>query len=310
MRRSDVSFSFLSRVEEAERNIDDGRWQSALALVLTLPDVCGGIAFPEIVRKYRDGRVMLDHRKKPSRDVGGQYIRWFDEYAADFFKVSPKDKTPYICGKRCWQLRCEYLHQNKGFLNDENEDPVRFHLGINCGTSICDMDKSRTENGVTDIRIDIEQFCIRMCRAVKKYYYDVCREKDFSIYNTPVLDFIQVQKEHRTNPLIAVVCGNSGYAKGLRMALEPVSSQTELCADGEEAKKKLGKRKPVIWIVTEDMLDEKDQPWKSGMNRPVIVLAQNAGQIPGFAKKEGRVQVMQYPIQPERLRDAVTACLK
>ena len=24
---------------------------------------------------------------------------------------------PDICGERCWQLRCEYLHQNKVFLN-------------------------------------------------------------------------------------------------------------------------------------------------------------------------------------------------
>ena len=36
----------LHRIEEVELNIEDGRWQSALALALTLPDICGGIAFP------------------------------------------------------------------------------------------------------------------------------------------------------------------------------------------------------------------------------------------------------------------------
>ena len=51
----------------------DRRWQSALAL--TLPEICGGIAFPEIVKHYRDGRVMLDRQKNPTRDVGTQYIR-------------------------------------------------------------------------------------------------------------------------------------------------------------------------------------------------------------------------------------------
>ena len=55
--QGDVSFTFLDRIEEVELNIVDRRWQSALALALTLPD---------------------------------------------------------ICGERCWQLRCEYLHQNKG----------------------------------------------------------------------------------------------------------------------------------------------------------------------------------------------------
>ena len=98
--------------------------------------ICEGIAFLELVKRYRNGRVMLDRQKNPTRDVGTQYIRWFDEYAGSFFKVSARDERPYICGERCWQLRCEYLHQNKGFLNDENEDTVHLHLGVNCGTSL------------------------------------------------------------------------------------------------------------------------------------------------------------------------------
>ena len=68
--QGDVSFTFLDRIEEVELNIVDRRWQSALALALTLPDICGGIAFPEIVKHYRDGRVMLDRQKNPTRDVG------------------------------------------------------------------------------------------------------------------------------------------------------------------------------------------------------------------------------------------------
>ena len=114
---------------------------------------------------------MLDRQKKPTRDVGGQFVRWFDEFAAPFFKVSASDPSPYICGERCWQLRCEYLHQNKGFLNDEDDDAsVRFHLGINCGTSVCQLDQTSAINGIMDIRIDTEQFCLRMCQAANTIY--------------------------------------------------------------------------------------------------------------------------------------------
>ncbi len=67
-----TNFTFLNRVVEVEFNIQDRRWQSALALALTLPDICGGIALPDIVKRYRDGRVMLDRPKLPTRDVGGQ----------------------------------------------------------------------------------------------------------------------------------------------------------------------------------------------------------------------------------------------
>ena len=49
--QDNASFTFLHRIEEVELNIEDGRWQSALALALTLPDICGGIAFPEIVKR-------------------------------------------------------------------------------------------------------------------------------------------------------------------------------------------------------------------------------------------------------------------
>lgn len=189
MSHIDASFTFLSRIEEIELNIADKRWQSALALALTLPDICGGIAFPEIVKKYRDGRIMLDRQKRPTRDVGGQYIRWFDSFAAPYFKLDEADEKPYICGERCWQLRCEYLHQNKGFNNEDDIDSVRFHLGVNCGCSVCDSGGEKPDADLLDIRIDIEQFCLRMCKAAKSYYNSSHTEKDFDIYNTPVLDF-------------------------------------------------------------------------------------------------------------------------
>ena len=221
--RGDVSVTFLHRVEEVEQNIEDERWQSALALALTLPDICGGIAFPEIVKRYRDGRIKLDRQKNPTRDVGGQYIRWFDEYAGAYFKLSPTDEKPYICGDRCWQLRCEYLHQNKGFLNDENESPVRFHLGVNCGTSVCQLDQTTMNSDGMDIRIDIEQFCRRMCRAVRAYYEAVHTEKDFNIYNTPVLDFIKASQDEKSNATIAIMCSDSAYGNGLRLVLQNLS---------------------------------------------------------------------------------------
>lgn len=305
MKRGDVSFTFLNRIEEVELNIKDERWQSALALALTLPDICGGIAFPDIVKRYRDGRVMLDRQKNPTRDVGGQYIRWFDEYAGDFFKVSSKDPVPYICGERCWQLRCEYLHQNKGFLNDVTESSIHFHLGINCGTSVCQLDESNVQNGLTDIRIDIEQFCLRMCRAAKKYYYDVNKEKDFSLYNTPVLDFIQTKKEFRSNPLIVVMCSKPMYANGLSMTLKQISTQILICQAAEEARKNLGKRKPAIWIVTEEMMEQQDQPWRSGINRPVIILTRDIEKDYQIQKTDGKLTVLSFPIQPEVLRNAV-----
>lgn len=305
MGRGDISFTFLHRVNEIKLNIEDGRWQSALALALTLPDICGGIAFPELVKRYRDGRIMLDKQKNPSRDVGAQYIRWFDEYAGSFFKISSGDEQPYICGERCWQLRCEYLHQNKGFLNDENEDTVHFHLGVNCGTSLCELDKTSRQSNRTDIRIDIEQFCLRMCQAARNYYDQVYKEKDFSLYNTPVLDFIQIRQKSRWDELILIMHENEAYARGVKIALEPIARHIQTFSSWDEKRKKLGKQKPAVWILSEKLLESAQERWNGEKHSPVILLVQDGAGNDRIQSAEGEITVLSMPFSLDQLRNAV-----
>lgn len=305
-----TNFTFLHRVEEVEFNIQDRRWQSALALALTLPDICGGIAFPDMVKRYRDGRVMLDRQKVPTRDVGGQYIRWFDTYASDYFKLSDSDVRPYICGERCWQLRCEYLHQNKGFLNDTEEQTVRFHLGVNCGTSVCQMKKEKGSLDGQDIRIDIEQFCLRMCQAARNYYEATHMEKDFSLYNTPVLDFVKATESVRREEVVVVLSGEERYGKGLQKILRKLPVQLYVSTSPEVVRKKLGRKKPRLWIVTEEMLNQPNQPWRADRVTPTIVLLQTHSLAVQIPKEAGKLQILSMPIQPKVLRDAVESYLR
>ena len=89
--------------------------------------------------------------------------------------------------------------------------------------SVCQLDSMNIQENGIDIRIDIEQFCLRMCKAAKSYYDKINLEKDFSLYNTPVLDFIQVTQKKKADSIIALICGNENYAKGLKEALQFVS---------------------------------------------------------------------------------------
>lgn len=82
-----------------------------------------------------------------------------------------------------------------------------------------------------------------MCAAAKNYYKDMEKVKNFSLYNTPVLDFIQKKQGTRTNPLIAVLCKESGYGRGLQMALKEISEQVMLFSSWEKGKKELGKKR-------------------------------------------------------------------
>ena len=309
MSQNNASFTFLHRIEEVELNIADGRWQSALALALTLPDICGGIAVPENVKRYRDGRVVLDKQQKPTRDVGNQYIQWFDTYASPFFKVSTQDISPYICGERCWQLRCEYLHQNKGFANTEDNTSIRFHLGVNCGTSVCQLDRISSDNSLSDIRIDIEQFCLRMCQAARAYYEEVYTEKDFSLYNTPVLDFIKASQDEQSNATIVIMCSDSAYGNGLRLVLQNLSKHILVFETPEAARKNLGKKKPMLWVVTETLTKHTDQPWRADKRTPVILLSNQPESEITIEKKAGKLNVLALPVLPDTLRNAVKAHL-
>lgn len=308
MDTANQGFTFIHRIEEIELNITDKRWQSALALSLTLPDICGGIAFPEIVRKYRNGKIRMDRNNNPTRDVGAQYIRWFDEYAASFFKANDNDEEPYISGERCWQLRCEYLHQNKGFLNDEETSDIHFHLGVNCGTSLCHQTNKKTQN-IKDIRIDIEQFCLRMCKAARSYHNDYHTQKDFSIYNTPVLDFIQANIINNSS-MIIVMSADNNYSKGLKKALEEYSNIMHFFNDPQKAKKKLGKAKPHLWIVTEDMTKQPNQPWRADKTTPVILLTSDLKNADLIIKQDGALSVIKMPISIELLKESVKKYLE
>lgn len=273
MMRGDVSFTFLDRVREIELNIKDRRWQSALALALTLPDICGGIAYPEHVKRYRDGRIMTDRYGNPTRDIGAQYILWFDTYASAFFMKTEDSDKPYINGERCWQLRCEYLHQNKGFVNSEDDCEIHFHLGINCGSSICQFD-SETKDGCSEnIRLDIQQMCIRLCLAARNYYDTHHLEKDFSLYNTPVIDFIKWQHEKEDNRKnILILTDNKLYGKGISMAVESSSVQTFVCTSVSDVIRRTRKKRIDLWIIEKRFMDYDGGKWFTWQTDAVIIL--------------------------------------
>lgn len=299
MKRGDASFTFLSRVQEIEWNVQDKRWQSALALALTIPDICGGIEYPELVKKYRDGRVMEDRKGEPARDVGSQYIRWFNHFAAEYFKRNETDESPYLTGERCWQLRCEYLHQNKGFSNEDREDTY-FHLGINCGTSVCmqDQDKEKLKSG--HIRLDIQQLCIRMCLAARAYYEKNYDKKNFSMYHTPVLDFVQwANRGEEVKKTIVIVCEDREYAQAVQTALKQISGLIEIFRNPQGAKSYLGKKRPALWVITEQMTEQNIQPWKID-SVPVIVLSETES-----SHEEGKYLWISVPFQIDTLRESV-----
>ena len=70
------------------------------------------------------------------------------------------------------------------------------------------------------------------------------RKRIFSLYNTPVLDFIQAGQGTRTNPLLAILCEDTRYARGLSIAVKSVSAQGLIFSSNRRSPEKIRKTKP------------------------------------------------------------------
>ena len=93
-------------VQDIKISLENNCYYAALALALTLPDICGKIMYPEI------------------NTVGERYKKWFDYYIGDY-EQSPfyKNKNslngmPYLNGELCYSLRCAFLHQGENDLRN------------------------------------------------------------------------------------------------------------------------------------------------------------------------------------------------
>ena len=96
MDRSDVSFTFLDRIREIEENIEDGRFQSALALAVTLESVM----LPADLVGWLDGYLRRDRvsgagKARPGReDPAGQIRGAQPGYRAAVFPVGGYIRGP------------------------------------------------------------------------------------------------------------------------------------------------------------------------------------------------------------------------
>ena len=159
----------------------------ALTSALTLPDICGKAAFPEI-------------------KTGQRYKQWVDKYV-----VQPKDYydretgwgIPFLSGELLYALRCSMLHQGDPDLQDEDKQKQYIDhfelLWREQEGSVKDTSSAESQiiiiNGIehrinNKYSISIREICKRLC-VVARRYYEANKEKfDFLDDNTIVnMDF-------------------------------------------------------------------------------------------------------------------------
>lgn len=143
----------------------------ALALALTLPDICGQIEYPK-------------------NGVRERYIKWFNDWVAHWYaddtgwiENGKKPKNPYFTGEMCYGLRCAYLHSGNS--------KTRYNFGLimnSCDSySYSNSDKTK----IIGISVDVKLLCKNICDAAEKYY----RFKEGKSFEEHHIKIIDIKKE-------------------------------------------------------------------------------------------------------------------
>lgn len=137
-------------INEINKLLRDGYPYSALGMALTIPDICGNIAYPEA-------------------GCGERYVRWFNEYVSPINCLQSSEDYRLFDGEICYKLRCAYLHSGNFDLGHKKtvKDIERFTLHYNQDPELRFMKIEQAIDGRYQIDVDLGVLCNQLCKAAK-----------------------------------------------------------------------------------------------------------------------------------------------
>ena len=146
----------LSRIEDIKKALQAEAYLSALALALTIPDICGKL-------------------QNPTARVGARYRQWYEENL-------PELHTHFFSSHNCYKLRCAFLHEGRNPDASELESIAEFTL---CYGKYIRYGESTFlgELVCRSIQVDIPQLCNAMCNAARAFYEKYHDQYNFNFLN-------------------------------------------------------------------------------------------------------------------------------
>ena len=161
-------------VDEVTACINSECFVAALALALTLPDICGKAEFP-------------------NDSVGQRYIQWYDKHIGQYEKPNLKgaDDMPYPSGEVVYSLRNSMLHQGTPNVDSAKikEDSCKINhftlliADVRDGGSSNVSVKANGEYAHRALSINAVNLCFKLCSVAKSYYNDNKEKFDFFEYD-------------------------------------------------------------------------------------------------------------------------------
>lgn len=169
----------LKLIDDMNRALDANCYLAALAIALTLPDICGKAEYPSASNTRR-------------------YIDWYNKYIAAFecppsYEGAEPENMPYLSGEVVYNLRNSFLHQGNPNVDNgkikQNENKIdKFSLVIqsknefdiysdaSCVQSDC------TGTTIRSYRVNVRRLCFILGSTAKGYYEENKEKFDFFQY--------------------------------------------------------------------------------------------------------------------------------
>jgi len=135
--------------------LDNRNWYAALALALTMPDICGKLDHPDMASSRR-------------------YPAWFDQWLSAKYTayVGPaRERVVLLSGNDCYALRCSYLHQGADEISGQRCRDVlsSFHFCEPERNNIVHNNQVTMGDGSIALQLQVDIFCADMIDAVHRW---------------------------------------------------------------------------------------------------------------------------------------------
>lgn len=175
-------------VNDIKCSLQNNCYFSALALALTLPDICGIAEFP-------------------NKSVSERYMEWYDKYLGNYMEQAQSDlgvNTPWLSGEVIYNLRNTYFHQGSpNVIGDKVKKTAnqldRFILVLGDGTQIWDssinIDLGDGKLTFKAITVDVTWLCNTICDGALRYYENNADKFEFKFDVITQDEFINLSEE-------------------------------------------------------------------------------------------------------------------
>ena len=141
-------------VDAIQASVASHNWYSALALSLSVPDICGRL-------------------EEPSAKSQARFEKWYDKYLLSRYQgnVGPERSLhTFLSASDCYALRCAFLHQGEFGVEDQRARRALTHFQFTAPRNGWFVHKN--QHGAV-LQLQVDRFCLDVCEGTEQWLTDV-----------------------------------------------------------------------------------------------------------------------------------------